>query len=81
MTCPGRDRPAADTAEARGGPSGLSAHVAAAVARQVERDNLNELITVAEAGHGAVTDDEIRVLRDQLHRVREQQLQGGSKAG
>jgi hypothetical protein len=45
------------------GPSGLSAYVAAAVARQIERDNLNELIAVAEAEHGPVTDEEVQALR------------------
>ncbi|MCX5423605.1 CopG family transcriptional regulator [Streptomyces sp. NBC_00078] len=70
----------ADTAKARGGPSGLSAYVAAAVARQIERDNLNELITVAEAEHGPITDEEIQALRDQLHKAREQQAQGGANA-
>ena len=42
-------RDIAEAARARSGPSGLSGYVAAAVARQVERDNLNELIAVAEA--------------------------------
>ncbi|MCX4515144.1 CopG family transcriptional regulator [Streptomyces sp. NBC_01619] len=68
-------RDIAEAARARGGPSGLSAYVAAAVARQIERDNLNELITVAEAEHGAITDEEIQALRDQLH-----QAQGGANA-
>jgi uncharacterized protein YdcH (DUF465 family) len=54
--------------------------VAAAVARQIERDNLNELIQVAEAEHGPVTDEEIQALRDQLHQARQQQTQGGANA-
>ncbi|MEV0775897.1 CopG family transcriptional regulator [Streptomyces sp. NPDC050433] len=70
-------RDIAEAARARGGPSGLSAYVAAAVARQIERDNLNELITVAEAEHGAITDEEVQALRDQLHRA---QAQGGTNA-
>ncbi|MEE1927587.1 CopG family transcriptional regulator [Streptomyces sp. TRM 70351] len=73
-------RDIAEAAKARSGPSGLSAYVAAAVARQIERDNLNELITVAEAEHGPVTEDEIQSLRDQLHRARAEQLQGGANA-
>ncbi|MFE9413281.1 CopG family transcriptional regulator [Streptomyces sp. NPDC006704] len=73
-------RDIAEAAKARGGPSGLSAYVAAAVARQIERDNLNELIAVAEAEHGPITDEETRALRDQLHRAREQQTQGGANA-
>ncbi|TMR89926.1 LysR family transcriptional regulator [Nonomuraea basaltis] len=37
---------------------GLSAYVATAVARQIERDNLNELVAVAEAEHGSVTEED-----------------------
>jgi len=48
-------RDIAEAARARRGHSGLSAYVAAAVARQIERDNLNELIAVAEAEHSPVT--------------------------
>ncbi|MFD4788388.1 CopG family transcriptional regulator [Streptomyces sp. NPDC058459] len=73
-------RDVAEAARARGGPSGLSAYVAAAVARQIERDDLNELIQVAEAEHGPITDEEIRALRDQLHQGRRQQTQGGANA-
>ncbi|MFE9123280.1 CopG family transcriptional regulator [Streptomyces sp. NPDC007172] len=73
-------RDIAEAAKARSGLSGLSAYVAAAVARQIERDNLNELITVAEAEHGPITDEEIQALRDQLHQAREQQTQGGANA-
>ncbi|MEU5160078.1 CopG family transcriptional regulator [Streptomyces sp. NPDC020875] len=60
----------AEAARARGGTGGLSAYVAAAVARQVERDNLQEIITAAEAEHGPVSDEEIRALRDELARAR-----------
>ncbi|GGW38647.1 CopG family transcriptional regulator [Streptomyces caelestis] len=73
-------RDVAEAAKARSGPSGLSAYVAAAVARQIERDNLNELIHVAEAEHGRVTDEEIQSLRDQLHQARREQAQGGTNA-
>lgn len=76
-------RDIADAAKARSGPSGLSAYVAAAVARQVERDNLNELIAVAEAEHGPITDEEIQTRRDQLHQARRDQVgqtQGGTDA-
>ncbi|MFE4051647.1 CopG family transcriptional regulator [Streptomyces sp. YIM B13518] len=73
-------RDIAEAAKARSGPSGLSAYVAAAVARQIERDNLNELITVAEAEHGPVTEDEILALRDQLHQARRQQASRGANA-
>ena len=66
-------RDIAEAARARSGPSGLSAYVAGAVARQIERDNLNELIAVAEAEHGPVTDEQISARRDQLRRAREVQ--------
>lgn len=64
-------RDVAEAARSRSGPSGLSAYVTAAVARQIERDNLNELISVAEAEHGPITDEEISARRDQLRRTRE----------
>lgn len=51
----------------------IPAYVAAAVAHQVERDNLTDLIAVAEAEHGPITDEEIQAKRDQLQRAREQQ--------
>lgn len=73
-------RDIAEAARTRSGPSGLSAYVAAAVARQIERDNLNELIQVAEAEHGAITDDEVQALRDQLHRARQGQARSGAGA-
>ncbi|MEU7567804.1 CopG family transcriptional regulator [Streptomyces fradiae] len=73
-------RDIAEAAKARSGPSGLSAYVAAAVARQIERDNLNELIQVAEAEHGPVTDDEIQSLREQLAQARRAQGQYGADA-
>ena len=66
-------RDIAEAARARSGPSGLSAYVAAAVARQIERDNLNELIAVAEAEHGPVTEEAISARRDQLRRAQEDQ--------
>lgn len=49
-----------DLAEAARDRSGRRAYVAA-VARQVERD---ELIAVAEAEHGPVTDEKVQALRD-----------------
>jgi hypothetical protein len=67
-------RDIAEAARARSGPSGLSAYVASAVARQIERDNLNELIAVAEAEHGPITDEQVSARRDQLRRAREDQL-------
>ncbi|MER8231720.1 CopG family transcriptional regulator [Streptomyces sp. NPDC094049] len=74
-------RDIAEAAKARSGPSGLSAYVSAAVARQIERDNLNEIIQVAEAEHGPISDEEIQSARDQLHHARNQQrTQGGASA-
>lgn len=70
----------AEAARARSGPSGLSAYVAAAAARQIERDNLNELIQVAEAQHGPITEGEVQAMRDQLHQVRAQQTGNGEGA-
>lgn len=70
-------RDIAEAARLRSGPSGLSAYVAAAVARQIERDNLNELIAVAEAEHGPVTEEEIQARRDQLHQARQAQRPTG----
>jgi hypothetical protein len=63
-------RDVAAAARARAGPSGLSAYVAAAVARQIERDNLNDLIAVAEAEHGPISDEEIQAKRDAMVRAR-----------
>lgn len=65
-------RDIAEAARALGGPSGLSAYVTAAVARQIERDKLAELIAVAEAEIGPITADEIREKADFLVRAREE---------
>ncbi|MDW6060214.1 CopG family transcriptional regulator [Streptomyces sp. FXJ1.4098] len=73
-------RDIAEAARARSGPSGLSAYVAAAVSRQIERDNLNELIAVAEAEHGPIADEEVQSLRDQLQQARRQQTHGETNA-
>jgi hypothetical protein len=72
-------RDIAEAARARSGPSGLSGYVAAAVARQIERDNLNELIAVAEAEHGPVTEEEVRARREELRRARTEQGHPGSR--
>lgn len=66
-------RDIAEAARARSGPSGLSSYVAAAVTRQIERDNLNELIAVAEAEHGPVTEEEVGARREELRRARTEQ--------
>ncbi|MEW2358599.1 CopG family transcriptional regulator [Spirillospora sp. NPDC029432] len=47
-------RDIAEAARERSGPSGFSAYVSAAVARQLERDKLDELIAAGEAENGPV---------------------------
>jgi len=64
-------RDVAGAARTRSGPSGLSSYVAAAVARQLERDSLNDLIAVAEAEHGPISEEELQEVRDQLRSARE----------
>lgn len=49
----------AEEARQRGGPSGLSAFVTAAVTRALERERLHEIIEAAEAEHGPLTEEEI----------------------
>jgi hypothetical protein len=73
-------RDIAETARAHSGPSGLSAYVAAAVARQIERDDLDELIEAAEAEHGPITDEDIQRKRDILARTRKKQTHKTSAA-
>lgn len=59
----------------RAGRRGVSAYIEAAVQRQIERDNLDELIAAAEAEHGPITAEEIEAKRQQLAQLR------GSDAG
>lgn len=63
----------AGEARARSGPSGLSAYVSAAVARQLERDKLQELNDAFEAEHGPVTEEELSATRQQLAQARRDQ--------
>ena len=72
-------RDIAEQARLRGGTSIGCHHGTAAVARQLERDNLRELITVGEAEHGAISDDEIRAKRELVSRSRERQHQPGTR--
>lgn len=54
-------------------------HVGAgAITRQAERDNLGELIQLAEAEHGPVAEGEIAALRGQLQQARWEQVGGGA---
>jgi hypothetical protein len=50
------------------------------VARQIERDNLNDLIVAAEAEHGPISDEEVQAKRDTLLSAWEQQTSGRSAA-
>jgi hypothetical protein len=64
----------------RVGRRGVSAYIEAAVQRQIERDNLDELIVAAEAEHGPVTEEEIAAKREVLARARDAQRGAGSVA-
>jgi hypothetical protein len=63
----------------RVGRRGVSAYIEAAVQRQIERDNLDELIAAAEAEHGAITSEEVAAKREALTRARA--ARRGSDAG
>ncbi|MFF4103292.1 CopG family transcriptional regulator [Streptomyces sp. NPDC001903] len=70
-------RDVAEAARALSDSSGLSAYVTAAVTRQIERDNLAELIAVAEAEHGPITEKEIEATREIQRRARAEQTADG----
>ncbi|NYI05932.1 hypothetical protein [Allostreptomyces psammosilenae] len=48
-----------EAVRARVGKRGFSAYVNAAIQRQLERDNLGEIVTAYEVEHGALTRDEV----------------------
>lgn len=73
-------RDVADKARERSGPSGLSSYVSAAVIRQLERDNLNELISAAEADQGVINPDEIREKHAVVQRARAKHVTPGPSA-
>lgn len=50
----------------RVGKRGVSSYVEAAVQRQIQRDNLDELIAAAEAEHGPLTPDEVQLALDRF---------------
>lgn len=58
----------------------MSAYVAAAVARQIERDNLNELIAVAEAENGPTSEPEVEA-RQEIVRAARARLAGKPNEG
>ena len=71
----------AEKLRARSGPGEVSAYVAAAVQRQIERDGLAELVAAIEAEHGPADPEEVerigRILRGE---VRPEQTPGTSTA-
>ncbi len=59
----------AETSEgvrSRVGARGFSAYIAGAVARQLERDALDDLLAEMEAEHGAVDEAEVSAIRVRL---------------
>ncbi|ONH23247.1 CopG family transcriptional regulator [Pseudofrankia asymbiotica] len=62
-------RDVAQAVQARAGKGDPSAYVVAAVRRQLERDNLRELIEAAEDEHGPITEEEMRRKLEQLARA------------
>ncbi len=51
---------------ARVGARGFSSYVSAAVARQLERDALDDVLARMEAAHGPVDEDEVAAILDRL---------------
>lgn len=51
---------------ARVGARGFSAYVAAAVARQLQRDALNDLLAQMKTEHGPVDETEVAAIMDRL---------------
>ncbi len=59
----------AETAErvrARVGPRGFSSYVAVAVARQLERDALDDILARMETEHGRVDEAEVKAILERL---------------
>ncbi|GAA3370889.1 CopG family transcriptional regulator [Streptomyces sannanensis] len=55
-----------EAVRARVGRRGISGYVEAAIQRQIERDNLAELIAANEELHGPLTDEEIRDAEEKM---------------
>ncbi|MGH3859898.1 hypothetical protein [Actinokineospora sp.] len=64
----------------RTGKRGVSAYIEAAVQRQIERDNLDELIAAAEAEHGPIAEEQIADKRKIIAQAREQHRAGKGSA-
>ncbi|GAB3714182.1 hypothetical protein [Nocardiopsis nanhaiensis] len=59
----------AEDARDRSGGSGLSAYVTNAVRRQLQRDQLAELVEAMEAENGPVSDKRMSEIRDEMHQA------------
>jgi hypothetical protein len=55
-----------EAVRARVGKRGISGYVEAAIQRQIERDNLAELIAANEAIHGPLTPEEIQAAEEKM---------------
>jgi hypothetical protein len=55
-----------ESVRSRVGKRGVSAYVEAAVQRQIERDNLAEIIADLEAKHGPFTSEEVQAAEAEL---------------
>ncbi len=63
----------ATVVRSRSGPRSFSAYVTAAVKRQIELENLAELVAAAEAKHGPITAAEMDQVRAELAQARAEQ--------
>lgn len=68
----------AEQARERSGPSGFSSYIAAAVARQLEQDKLDELVAAFDAENGQVTEEQLEELEQRLDRARREQNTRGA---
>lgn len=55
-----------EAVRARVGKRGVSPYIEAAIQRQIERDNLAELIADYESRHGQITEEELRVAEEKM---------------
>ncbi|MDX3227296.1 hypothetical protein [Streptomyces sp. ME19-01-6] len=67
-----------EAVNARVGARGFSAYVEQAVQRQIERDNLAELVAANEEVHGPLTSEEIEAARAELREARHRAAQGST---
>ncbi|WP_318210779.1 MULTISPECIES: hypothetical protein [unclassified Streptomyces] len=69
-----------EAVNARVGSRGFSAYVEHAVQRQIERDNLAELVMANEEIHGPLTSEDIEEARAELREARRRASQEGGEA-